>query len=129
GDSTALYNALALAMEANMLPSLDLSNMTTDGYASLVDVSSDFPTMANAASLVEVFNNEEVRVGVDELAEGDASVQIPAYEEDRVGVDGPMNDGDIPVLPPPQAARLPDVEDVFSEFLVEYDDEDDDYWG
>ncbi|KAG2204922.1 hypothetical protein INT45_001996, partial [Circinella minor] len=78
GDSTALYNALALAMAANMLPSLDLSNMTTDGYASLVDVSSDFPTMANAASLVEVFNDEEVRVGVDELAEGDASVLIPA---------------------------------------------------
>ncbi|KAG2216843.1 hypothetical protein INT45_009469 [Circinella minor] len=128
GDSTALYNALALAMAANMLPSLDLSNITTDGYASLVDVSSDFPTIANAASLVEVFNDEEVRVGVDELAEGDASVQIPAYEEDRVGVDGPMNDVEDSSLPPPQATRSP-VEDIFSEFLVEYDDGDYEYWG
>ncbi|KAG2215061.1 hypothetical protein INT45_006298 [Circinella minor] len=128
GDSTALHNALALAMEANMLPSLDLSNITTDGYASLVDVSSDFPTMANAASLVEVFNDEEVRVGVDELAEGDASVLIPAIEEDRVGVDGHVNDEESLVLPPPQAARLPDVDDIFAEFLVEYDDGDDEYW-
>ncbi|KAI7850876.1 hypothetical protein BDC45DRAFT_538826 [Circinella umbellata] len=108
-----------------MLPSLDLSNITTDGYASLVDVSSDFPTMTNAASLVEVFNDEEVRVGVDELAEGEASVLIPAYEEDRVDVAGPMNDEESPVLPPPQTARLPE-EDVFSEFLVEYDDADHD---
>ncbi|KAI7860965.1 hypothetical protein BDC45DRAFT_577657 [Circinella umbellata] len=107
GDSTALYNAIALVMETNMLPSLDEPNMTTDGYASLVDVSSDFPTMANAASLVEVFNDEE----------------------DRVGVDGPvMNDEEASVLPPPQAARSPD-EDIFSEFLVEYDDADHEYWG
>ncbi|KAG2222255.1 hypothetical protein INT45_010668 [Circinella minor] len=123
GDSTALYNALALAMEANMLPSLDLSNMTTDGYASLVDVSSDFPTMANAASLVEVFNDEEVRVGVDELAEGDASVLIPANEEDRVGVDGHMNDVETPFLPPPEAARLPEIDDILAEILGDDDDD------
>ncbi|KAG2212780.1 hypothetical protein INT45_009007 [Circinella minor] len=123
GDSTALYNALALAMAANMLPSLDLSNMTTDGYASLVDVSSDFPTMANAASLVEVFNDEEVRVGVDELAEGDASVLIPANEEDRVGVDGHMNDVETPFLPPPEVARLPEVDDILAEILGDDDDD------
>ncbi|KAG2206437.1 hypothetical protein INT45_010271 [Circinella minor] len=85
--------------------------------------------MANAASLVEVFNDEEVRVGVDELAEGDASVQIPADNEDRVGVDGSMNDGEAFILPPPQASRLPDDEAIFAEFLVEYDDGDHEYWG
>ncbi|KAG2202878.1 hypothetical protein INT45_008846 [Circinella minor] len=110
-------------MAANMLPSLDLSNMTTDGYASLVDVSSDFPTMANAASLVEVFDDEEVRVGVDELAEGDASVLIPANEEDRVGVDGHMNDVETPFLPPPEAARLPEVDDILAEILGDDDDD------
>ncbi|KAG2202964.1 hypothetical protein INT45_000370 [Circinella minor] len=79
--------------------------------------------MANAASLVEVFNDEEVRVGVDELAEGDASVLIPAIEEDRVGVDGHVNDEESLVLPPPQAARLPEVDDILAEILGDDDDD------
>ena len=67
GDSTA-SDALALAIAANMLPSLEQSNITTVGNASLVDVSSDFPTMTEAATLVEESNDE---VGGEEGEEGE----------------------------------------------------------
>ncbi|KAG2204488.1 hypothetical protein INT45_004812, partial [Circinella minor] len=53
GDTTA-----SDALANNMLPSLDQSNNTTVGNASSVDVSSDFPTMTNASTLVEDPNDE-----------------------------------------------------------------------
>ncbi|KAG2202830.1 hypothetical protein INT45_012596, partial [Circinella minor] len=57
--------------------------------------------------------------------EGDTNISTShgRSEEDRVGVDGLVNDDEAPLLPPPQTARPPVVEDILAEILGDDDDD------
>ncbi|KAI7858584.1 hypothetical protein BDC45DRAFT_565338 [Circinella umbellata] len=69
---------------------------------------------------------EYVSVRRRRIDEGDTNISINhgRSEEDRVGVDGLMNDDEAPLLPPPQAARPQVVENILAEILGDDDDED-----